>query len=332
MPGTVRKTANGWLADVSVDGVRKTGLCKTKAEATARKRELLEALLQRTASPLPEPTAFSLKEARQLSLTVRWAGTSGERTAIMNSKAALDHFGERCLVSEITTQKVDEWRQVLLAKGNRPSTVNKKVSALRSMLSDAQLRGHLSAMPGIPQQLKENNHRDRVITEDEQALFCQYFVAVGEPEACDVLHLLLDSCARWGEIERLKGQDVDLAKRRVTFWKTKNNQPRSIGLTRRAVEILERRLPAVRTHRVFTYRYWQFERLFNAAKASMGLADDEELTIHCTRHTCASKMASSGIPLQKLMQFGGWSSLAAVQRYLHLNTDALADCVAALEG
>jgi hypothetical protein len=31
------------------------------------------------------------------------------------------------------------------------------------------------------------------------------------------------------------------------------------------------------------------------------------------------------------MAFGGWTSLASVQRYLHLHTDALAGCVAALE-
>ena len=33
----------------------------------------------------------------------------------------------------------------------------------------------------------------------------------------------------------------------------------------------------------------------------------------------------------QLMAWGGWRSLAAVQRYMHLGTEALADCVAALE-
>ena len=31
------------------------------------------------------------------------------------------------------------------------------------------------------------------------------------------------------------------------------------------------------------------------------------------------------------MSWGGWSSLQSVQRYLHIHTDALASCVAALE-
>ena len=135
MPGTVRRTPTGWLADVSVNGVRKTGLCKTKAEALARKRELLEALVSLEATPTGL-SLFSLKDARQLSLQVRWAGTAGERTAAIYSQAVLDHFGAHTLLSEITAAGVDAWRRKLLSTGNRPATINKKVSALKAMLAD----------------------------------------------------------------------------------------------------------------------------------------------------------------------------------------------------
>jgi integrase len=329
MPGTVRRTATGWLADVSVNGVRKTGLCKTKAEALARKRELLEALMNLEATPAGL-SLFSLKDARQLSLQVRWAGTAGERTAAIYSQAVLDHFGAHTLLSEITAAGVDAWRRKLLSSGNRIATVNKKVSALKAMLADAHLRGHLETIPKLPQQLKLQNTKDRVISPQEERLFCQYFKQVGQPAAADVLVFLLESCARWGELENLRGEDVDLAKRRVTFAKT--NRVRTIPLTQRAVDALLPHLPAIGSHKVFPYRYWQFLRLFESAKGACGLADDKALTIHTTRHTCASKLASSGIPLHVLMTFGGWTSLASVQRYLHLSLDALSPCVAALEG
>jgi hypothetical protein len=81
-------------------------------------------------------------------------------------------------------------------------------------------------------------------------------------------------------------------------------------------------LPAVQTHRVWPYAYWQFKRLFEQVKAAAGI-DDPALTIHTTRHTCASKLASRGIPLHQLMAYGGWTSLASVQRYLHLHTRRL---------
>jgi integrase len=331
MAGSVRRTPDGWVADVTVNGTRKTTLCKTKNEALARKREILELLLKREAKPPRITPIFTIKEARALSLRIRWANTPYEATAATYSREAVEHFGDLFPVSELTASLVDSWRQQLLRKGNRPSTVNKKVAAIRAMLSDAHLHGFLDEVPKMPQQLRLNNTRDRVITDAERDSFCTYFHQVGEPAAADLLVFLLETCCRWGEAERLRRQDIDLEKGRVTFWKTKNGRPRSIPLTRRALDALQPHLPAVASHRVWPYGYDRFKTLFRSAKGAMGLADDEALTIHTTRHTCASKLASRGIPLHQLMTYGGWTSLASVQRYLHLHTDALAACVSALE-
>lgn len=331
MSGSVRKAADGsWIADVTVAGTRKTGKCKTRSEALARKREFLELLLKREARQVQRPP-FTLSQARELSLRVRWAGLSYERTAAIYSREALAHFGPEFPCSEITATLVDEWRQQLTAKGNRPSTVNKKVAAIRAMLSDAHLHGHLDEVPRMPRQLRMHNTKDRVFSPDEVAGFCRYFQSVGEPAAADLLVFLLETACRWGEAERLQGKDVDLQRGRVTFWATKNGKPRSVPLTRRAQDALEPHLPAVQAHKVWPYRYNRFEHLFDRAKGALGLAEDRALTIHTTRHTCASRLASKGIPLHQLMAFGGWTSLASVQRYLHLHTDALAACVTALE-
>jgi integrase len=331
MAGTVRKASDGsWIADVTINGVRRTGKCKSRSEALARKRELLELLVQRDAKPAVAPP-FTLKEARALSLRIRWAGTAYERTAAIYSHEAVDYFGDYFPISEITAALVDQWRQKLLAKGNRPSTVNRKVSAIRAMLSDAHLHGHLQEVPRMPQQLKLVNTKDRVISDEERDRFCHYFRQVGEPAAADLLVFLLETACRWGEAERVKGQDVDLVKGKVTFWATKNGKPRSVPLTRRAIEAIEPHLPAVPSHRLWPYKYTRYQHLFNLAKGALGLAEDRALSIHTTRHTCASKLASKGIPLHQLMTYGGWTSLASVQRYLHLHTDALAACVNALE-
>lgn len=329
MPGSVRRASDGgWVADVSVSGQRRTAKCTTKAEALARKREFLELLMQRDARQIP---AFTLAEARTLSLRIRWAGRPYERTAAIYSRQACEFFGPQSSVEEIDAPAVERWRQALLAGGNRPSTVNRKVAAIRSMLADAHLHGRLQEVPRMPAQLRCVNTKDRVISDAERDTFCRLFRELGEPAAADLLVFLLETACRWGEAERLKGQDIDMAKGRVTFWATKNGRPRSIPLTRRAMDALSPHLPAVPTHRVWPYKYDRMQHLFEKAKGIMGLADDRALSIHTTRHTCASRLASQGIPLHQLMAYGGWRSLASVQRYLHLHTDALAACVAALE-
>ena len=328
MTGSVRRHSDGWIADVTVDGVRRTRKARTKAEALAAKRELQLLLRARPAGP---GDGFTLREARELSLRIRWKGLAYERTAEIYSQSALDCFGAETQLGDITAPMIQDWRQKLAAKGNRPDTINKKVSAVRAMMADAVLHGRLEAMPSLPRQLTKRNTKDRVFSDQEVAGLCTYFQAISQPAAADLLVFLLETCCRWGEAEKLKGQDVNLKQSTVTFWSTKNGRPRSVPLTRRAIDAITPHLPPVQGHRVWPYSYCTYRRHFANAKEALGLADDEALTIHTTRHTCASKLASRGVNQGQLMAFGGWESLAAVQRYMHLQTGALAACVAALE-
>jgi integrase len=328
MAGSVRRHSDGWIADVTVDGVRRTRKAKTKAEAQALKRLLLEQLMARPTGP---GNGITLQEARALSLRVRWQGLAYERTAAIYSQAVLDHFGPDTQLGAINAPMVQEWRQKLMARGNRPDTINKKISAIRAMMADAVLHGRLDAIPPLPRQLTRRNTKDRVFTSEEVTGFCTYFRSIGQPAAADLLVFLLHTCCRWGEAEKLKGQDVDLVRGMVTFWSTKNGRPRSVPLTRGAIDAVTPYMPHVPGHRVWPYSYATYRWHFSNAKEALGLAEDEALTIHTTRHTCASRLANRGISQGQLMAFGGWESLQAVQRYMHMQTGALAACVAALE-
>lgn len=331
--GSVRRLpTGGWIADVSLNGRRKTSVCKTKAQAEARRRELACELAAAPAVPAsaPVPSSFSLAQARELSIKERWAGRPYLRTAMIYSQDAVRWF-RNCDVSAITASMVDQWRDELRARGNRPATINRKVSALRAMLQDAQLRGHLAAVPPMPRQLPTAQADDRVISREEERTLSEAFIRMGEPAAADLLVFLLNSAARFGEAERLRGRDVSLERRQVTFWQTKNGNPRTVPLTKAAIDALSPHLPAVSAHRVWPYTYAHFHALFQRAKAVAGLDGDRRLTIHTCRHTCATRLAEKGVSQFVLMRFGGWRSLTAVQRYVHLNSGALAECVEALE-
>lgn len=333
MSGAVRKRidASGqarWIADVTIDGKRRQASGRTKAEAEKKRRELRDRLM---AEPVVSSQGFTVAQARQLSLKVRWAGMAYERTAAIYSGAAVEFFGPSTPLESINAPAVEQWRASLRAHGNRPATINRKLSALKAMFSDAQLHGRITTRPAMPKQLKAGGEKDRVMSDRERDQLCAYFQAIEEPAAALMLVFLLETAARWGEAERLRWGDVDLERGRVTFWKTKNGQPRTVPLTARALDAVKACGVPVPGARVFPYTYDRYRRLFDRAKEHMGLGHDQTLTIHTTRHTCASKLASRGISLVQLMTFGGWSSLAAVRRYLHLSTDALAACVEALE-
>jgi integrase len=329
---TIRKTAKGWIADVSVGGQRLTAQRRTKAEAMAAEAQLLERIAHRAAAQEAQeaPAGFTIAEARTLSLQIRWANTSYERVAAIYSKAAVDFFGPTTPLASIDAPEIERWRQALAAGGNQPATINKKVSAVKAMVADAQLHGKIGSAPRLPRQLKESNTRDRVVADWEREAMARWFQANGEPAAADLLVWLLETGCRWGEAEKLRGGDVNLTKPAVSFHDTKNGDARSVPLTRRAVDAISPHLPARPGHRVWPYSYNQFERLFDKAAAGCGI-NDPALVIHSCRHTCASKLASAGISMFQLMKWGGWRSLGAVQRYAHVNTGALAACVDALE-
>ena len=67
--------------------------------------------------------------------------------------------------------------------------------------------------------------------------------------------------------------------------------------------------PAVRKMRVDDGRAW------NAACKRAGI---EDFRFHDLRHTWASWLIQSGVPLSVLQEMGGWESIEMVRRYAHL--------------
>jgi integrase len=309
------------------DGKRRTRKASTKAGALQAKADLVAELTG--TKPRARSSGFTLEQARRLSIKTRWAGKSWEKTAAIYSGQAVEFFGKETPVGAITAAKAQAWIDQLLKGGNAAATVNRKLSCLRAMLGDAALHGHLAAMPVLPKQLRANNGRERILEDWEMARIQAALVGLGRQQTAELLTFLLETGCRVGEALKLKGQDVDLGARRVTFWDTKNSRPRTVPLTGRAVDALASNLPAVRGHRVFPLTYDELRRHWDRAKVDAGIEDDS-LVMHSLRHSCATRLARAGISQHQLMAWGGWRS-SAVMRYLHHNVDSLSVCVEALE-
>ena len=322
--GTITRRATGWVVNLHQNGKRRQLTAATKAEAQAR---LKEALQTNPVTPKTRYAAFTLREALALSIQVRWKDTPGGRVAVINASKWLKRFGPEYPLVDIKAVDVNQYRQELLKQCKQPSTINHTVSALRAMATDALTYGHINERPQYPPQLKMANTKDRVFTDKEIEAFVAWFLATGKPEYADLLVFLTETGARIGEVLALKGQDVDLQKGRCVFWKTKNGKPRTIPLTARAIDALAGHIPPRPTYRVWSLNYAQMRTQFDNAKLALGLPD---VTLHTARHTVCSRMGSGGIPLPKLMRYSGHTTLAAVQRYLHLDTEDLDGCIAVL--
>ncbi|MBJ9121006.1 site-specific integrase [Citrobacter koseri] len=74
--------------------------------------------------------------------------------------------------------------------------------------------------------------------------------------------------------------------------------------------------PAVRKMRVDDHRAW------NSACRRAGI---EDFRFHDLRHTWASWLIQSGVPLSVLQEMGGWESIEMVRRYAHLAPNHLTE-------
>lgn len=323
-PG-IRQTKRGWEVSASKNGKRRTALVQTKAAAITRRKEL-----QLELEDIQKPVAYCLGDAVKASLRGRWAQSTSIATTRCNLDQCLNFLGADLPLEELDEEMVMGLREHFLAI-NEPGTVNKKLGQLKSVLIDAAKRGKLAAVPmWWPTKLKVDTVKDRVISDKEHEFFVAWFRVHAGEEIADMYEFMLDTCARWGDVRALRSDQICLSSNTVTYDKRKANNITSLPMTGRARAIGQQYVH--RDGLLFSERitYRVFRSRFMAAKQAMGITD-KRLTMHCTRHTAASKMISANVADTLVMGFGGWSDPRSMQRYLHLKTDALAPCVEALE-
>ena len=329
----ISQTRKGWTVSVQRNGVRRTALCKTKAAALQRQRELLSELYlsEHSSAPLTRTNStITLGDAAERSLADRWANVKSLDSVTSYLNQVLDFLGRDTPLAAIDRMDLVGMQQHYVNTGNAGGTVNKKLAILRSIFTDAMDDKLISDVPKFPKKIATRALKDRVFSKQEEAAFIEYFQKSGREEGADIFCFLLDTCARWGEIEKLKIWDVDFTLKKVTFEDRKANNLGSVPLTRRALAIVKKYQHRGSSSRMFNVKYDTFKSWFNEGKQLLGITDPR-LTTHCTRHTCATRLAEGNISLALIMNYGGWTSLKSVRRYLHVNVHALGACTEVLE-
>jgi len=324
----VRKSGDQWVADFKIDGKRKYLTRASKAEAIKAEKLAIE----RAAWEAEVYTqSFTIKEARDQTILRRWMGTPSESNMSRESQEAVDFFGPEYALARLTAMEVERYRDHLRRLGNKPATINRKVSAISSMLNDAALYGQITAVPKLPTRLKMDNTKDRVMTMEEEVAFRQTFRVMGHQEYADLTLFLVEMGCRFSEAQRCITNHVNTTHRTISFFRTKNSNPRTNPCTETLWNTVERLLPSHRRGHLFPdLSYGAFNYQWNRVKGKLGLESDLELTPHCLRHTCASRMIRY-CSTSEVMVWGGWKSLGSMQRYLHLNVEGLANAKRALE-
>lgn len=330
----IRARGESWIVDVTYKGQRRTSTVKgldRRDEAEKVRVSILAELMNGTSAPKvkPQVTSWTMQEAFTHVQTV-WAGTGGEDCQVRNAQFAVDFFGASTPLADITCEWMDSYLARLKQIGNSNSTINKKISAVSFMMTQAIQRGRLKAKPHMGR-LKEGVGRIRFLTQDEEMNATGVLSQWGKDDHAEALTVLIDTGLRLGELWKLEVRDIDFLVGVLHVWVNKTEHPRSVPMTQRVRTILERRREYTKTGKLFPFDNFWFEHVWNRMKVHLGLEYDEQFVPYALRHTCASRLVQRGVHLQVVKEWMGHKAIQTTLRYAHLCPKNLLDAAKVLE-
>lgn len=253
-------------------------------------------------------------------------------------------------LTALTSDDVARWVQAMSAKSASGRGGRNKFVLLSSALNTAVKAGHISTNPAVGQRLPRSEKLDMVCL--THAEFAKLLAEIKEPWR-PLVEFLVASGARWGEATALRPADVDQDAGTVRIsraWKRtyqKGGYELGPPKTRKSVRTIN--VPQTVLAKLdysgeflFTNRLGRQvrpndfrDRVWRPAVAAAGL--NPAPRIHDLRHTCASWMIQSGVPLPVIQAHLGHENITTtVDVYGHLDRShmqAAADVMAqALNG
>jgi integrase len=243
-------------------------------------------------------------------------------------------------LSQLDAKILAEFRDERLEEGKAGSTVNKYLGLISRAINKGrrELDIPVNFNPvSLVEKCEERKEVDRSLDEEEWERLIECASKKEFPQIKDrygrifnkreplyfmkqIIIFARETLMRQGEIFNLKRKDVDFLNGTAIIRKTKNNTPRKIGLSPLAMEQLQSLPPTFDGH-FFPVKNrgsfnWKFNFILRDAKV--------DFNFHQLRHMGANDLIMSGWSIAEVQAQGGWKTLKALQRYLHIQAEHLA--------
>lgn len=221
-------------------------------------------------------------------------------------------------------------------RGQKKTTVSRRLAALRSFFKYLHREGHLKANPAkLVSSPKLQKLLPRFLSVDEVFGLVEKPGGLGFIEQRDraILELLYSSGLRVGELSGLNVDSINLKEGLVKVM-GKGRKERLVPIGRKAREALnsylvEKLLQKKTDKALFVSR--NGKRLDERAirrvvtKYCRALGIEGKVSPHTLRHTFATHLLQSGADLRVIQELLGHSSLSTTQKYTHLDITHLMD-------
>lgn len=248
-------------------------------------------------------------------------------------KNLVSAFGHLTL-AEITPKLIVQYKTKRYADGVAPATINRELAAMKHAFNLAIREWEWCRDNPVRRvsMEKENNRRDRWLTyEEEERLLMECPAWLRE-----IVVFALHTGMRMGEILSLSWRGVDLFRRTVTVFRSKNGERRTIPVNQTVLELLKERarVRPLKTEMVFyseQYTPVDSNNLRRAFRSAIKEANIEDFHFHDLRHAFATRLVQAGVDLYKVQRLLGHKSPIMTQRYAHHYPESLRDGVEILD-
>ncbi len=227
-------------------------------------------------------------------------------------------------IEEIRPRDIDEFVNVQVGKGYKPSTVNRRLAAVASFYAFLIREGKQVVSPILPKRhyLKEPQRLPRPVNEKDLRTF---FGAIHDPRDRAMCTLMLRCGLRIGEVAELKKSDLYLgeAPSRLIIH-GKGSTERTVYVSPEAERDLNNWLavrPKASCEHVFiSYQHKKISTT-SISKRIQCLCRQSgvHLTAHRLRHTFADNLLSAGMPITSIQKLMGHRFVETTQNYAVAN-------------
>ncbi len=246
-------------------------------------------------------------------------------------------FGHKPL-HEISQLDVEKLKREMTEAGRSPRSIQYTITILRNILNRADDLGYKVPQRDPTKKVKipkADNRRVRFLTYQEAEALLEE-IKKHSQQTYEICFLALYTGMRAGEIFNLTWQDIDFKNRLIHIKDTKNRENRVAYMTDELVELLQarkKRLGRSKTTKdqlVFQNNKGKkiskvshtFFRAVNALGLNNFITDNrDKVVFHTLRHTFASWLAMSGVPIYTIKELMGHKSIEMTERYSHLAPD-----------
>lgn len=349
-----KKKSGIYVLDYDVGGKRKRVSLNTRDhdEAKDKARKIVLGVIEpSTVTPRQaRPNEVTIEQLLEHTRRTHWRESKSQHTVNSNIRILTRMVGQTA-VSRVDSNFMVALRERFEAEGSKPATIKRKLDCLYRALRvalhwDGGSGTGIPVLDRLPQRpaIRVENYKDRVVSPTEQvALFAAVDKRMAKEPTRDwhrfkvLLRFLLDTGCRLSEALNVvvEGEEAHIDVRGdVSFvlfprYTTKNGKPRSLPLTPGLVEEINSIKGRAINGKLFPLRAATAWYYWKGLRSDLGESWNN-VTLHTFRHTCLTELAKK-LPIHKVSLWAGHSDIKiTMDRYAHLQSEDLLDCLGAL--